>query len=113
MIKSLYFRKFTEETYPFNVNAIRNTEFLDLSNQVTVFVGDNGSGKSTLLKAIAYYNNSINVSKNDISSSYYEEEIKLAEKMSIHYKVKTRAGFFFSGEEFITYINNMKSMKEQ
>ena len=32
--------------------------------------------------------------------------------MKISYSVKTRTGFFFSGEEFITYINNLKEMKD-
>lgn len=31
--------------------------------------------------------------------------------MKVSYSFKTRNGFFFSGEEFITYINNLKIMK--
>jgi len=112
MLKHIYFKDFDCDKYPFNVGPIRNTKELDLDNKITIFVGDNGSGKSTLLKAIAYYNNSINVSANDISSSYYDDIKKLSSKMRLVYSLKTRSGFFFSGEEFITYINNLKSMKE-
>jgi len=32
--------------------------------------------------------------------------------MQISYTYKTRKGFFFSGEEFITYINNLKKMTD-
>ena len=32
--------------------------------------------------------------------------------MKCTYDVKTRNGFFFSGEEFITYINQLKGMKQ-
>lgn len=112
MIKRIHFTEFDSSNYPFNIRAIHNTKELDLNNKITIFVGSNGSGKSTLLKTIAYYNNSINVSSNDINSSYYDDIKQLASKMRITYSVKTRTGFFFSGEEFITYINNLKTMKQ-
>ena len=41
------------ETFPFSVPAIRTLQPLDLSAEVTFFVGENGSGKSTLLEGIA------------------------------------------------------------
>ena len=112
MIKKVKFYEFEKNEYPFNILPIKNTKELDLSSKITIFVGDNGSGKSTLLKAIAYYNDSLNVSKNDINSSYYSEIKELSSKMQITFTVKTRSGFFFSGEEFITYINNLKTIKE-
>lgn len=113
MIKRIRFHEFDDNQYPFNIGAFQQIKELDLNQPITIFVGDNGSGKSTLLKAIAYYSNSINVSKNDLDSPYYFDVKKLAEKMTIAYTVKTRKGFFFSGEEFITYINNLKALKEQ
>ena len=111
MIQKLYVEDLTEDTYPFNIKALQHTKELDLSSKITIFVGDNGSGKSTLLQAIAYYNNSINVSSSRLDSNYYQSIQKLAKKMKITYKIKTRNGFFFSGEEFITYINSLKNMK--
>lgn len=113
MIKLLRFLPFDDSSYPFNIPCIKHIDVLDLSNPITIFVGDNGSGKSTLLKAIAYYNNSINVSSQRIDSSYYKEIKQLASKMKCTYDVKTRNGFFFSGEEFITYINQLKHMKQE
>ncbi len=113
LIKSVCFKDFDCVDYPFNIPAINSKLELDLSNKVTIFVGENGSGKSTLLQAIAYYNNSINVSRESLDSPYYGAIKKLAEKMKISYTYKTRKGFFFSGEEFITYINNLKKMKNE
>ncbi|AIO18749.1 Vitamin B12 import ATP-binding protein BtuD [Candidatus Izimaplasma bacterium HR1] len=113
MIKRLYFDDFDDNSYPFNIVPIKNTKELELDNNITIFVGENGSGKSTLLQAIAYYNNSINVSGASIDSHYYEAIQRLSSKMRLVYKVKTRKGFFFSGEEFITYINSLKMMKSQ
>ncbi len=112
MIKRIYFDEFTSDDYPFNIPSIQNTKTIDLNQKITIFVGDNGSGKSTLLQAIAYYNESINVSSNTLDAPYYNDVKKLASKMRVSYKVKTRSGFFFSGEDFITYINNLKRMKE-
>jgi predicted ATPase len=43
----------TKESYPFNVDVLRQTESLIFSSPVTFFVGENGSGKSTLLEALA------------------------------------------------------------
>lgn len=112
LIKSVKFSEFDSAKYPFNIEAIRNTKELNFNNDTTIFVGENGSGKSTLLKAIAYYNNSINVSKEKMDSVYYNSEKELSNKLKISYSVKTRNGFFFSGEEFITFINNLKEMKD-
>lgn len=113
MIKRLYFTHHNETQYPFSIKAIKQLKELDLDNKITIFVGDNGSGKSTLLQAIAYYNNSINVSGSSLDSKYYEAVQKLSSKMKLIYSVRTRKGFFFSGEEFITYINALKMMKVQ
>lgn len=113
MLKTLRFKEFEKKEYPFNIPCIQNIKTLDLSSKITVFVGDNGSGKSTLLKSIAYYNESINVSSQRIESAYYKEIKELASAMKCTYDVKTRSGFFFSGEEFITYINQLKQMKQE
>ena len=113
MIKKVSFSNYEETEYPFNIKPIRNTKELDLSNNITIFVGNNGAGKSTLLQSIAYYNNSINVSGNSLDSKYYESVQQLSTKMKLSYSIKTRKGFFFSGEEFITYINSLKMMKSQ
>jgi len=111
LIKRVDFKAFESNQYPFNIPSFQNIESLDLNQGITIFVGDNGSGKSTLLKAIAFYNNSINVSKESIDSNYYASSKLLSEKMKLSYSVKTRSWFFFSGEEFITYINNLKQMR--
>lgn len=42
----------TQQFYPFNIPAIRETPELAISKPIVFFVGENGSGKSTLLDAI-------------------------------------------------------------
>ncbi|MFT4550203.1 MAG: putative ATPase [Verrucomicrobiales bacterium] len=41
------------DQYPFNLDAVRVFDALEMDPRVTFFVGENGSGKSTLLEAIA------------------------------------------------------------
>ena len=61
MLKDLYIRQIKinknriedENTYPFNLPVVRNTDTLAVRKPVTFFVGENGTGKSTLLEAIA------------------------------------------------------------
>jgi predicted ATPase len=112
MIKSLQILPTQSNEYPFNIPAIQHIDKLTFA-PITIFVGDNGSGKSTLLKAIAHYNSSINVSAMNLDSTHGTNIQALSKKCKLTYTVKTRSGFFFSGEEFITYINHLKTMKEQ
>lgn len=112
IIKRIRFDSFSEQNYPFNIQALTHVKELDLSSNIVIFVGDNGSGKSTLLQAIAYYNDSINVSKNSFESDYYQSIKELSAKLNISYRYKTKKGFFFSSEEFITYINNQRQSKK-
>jgi predicted ATPase len=44
----------TREHYPFNQPIFHQTEQLQFSSPVTLFVGENGTGKSTLLEAICH-----------------------------------------------------------
>lgn len=113
MIKKVKLDNFIHQDYPFSVPAINEGFELEFAKPVTILVGDNGSGKSTFLKSLAYYNESINVSSHDINSSYYQEVRDLSSCMKCTYDVKTKKGFFFSGEEFITFITEIKKIKEE
>jgi predicted ATPase len=45
--------EFDQESYPFNIPAVRDIGSITFHPNVTFFVGENGSGKSTVLEAIA------------------------------------------------------------
>jgi len=108
MIKSIQFKSFPDNHYPY-LPIFKQTEEMDFSHPITIFVGDNGSGKSTLLKAIASCSQSINV-----SSQPHDFAInQLAERISCTYDVQSKKGFFFSGEAFITYIHQLKKTKQE
>jgi len=44
----------TRDYYPFNIEALRQTQRLTFFSPVTFFIGENGTGKSTLLEALAH-----------------------------------------------------------
>lgn len=60
-MSNLYINKITLEkdkildynTYPFNIEAIRDLKEINFNSPVTFLVGENGIGKSTLIEAIA------------------------------------------------------------
>ena len=41
------------DSYPFNIEIVKNFRELDFKSQVTFFVGENGIGKSTFIEALA------------------------------------------------------------
>lgn len=45
--------KISENSYLHGIPALRQINFLEFPENITIFVGENGSGKSTLLEAIA------------------------------------------------------------
>lgn len=102
-----------DDKYPFSVPIIKNLDFLDLSHNVTIIVGENGSGKSTLLEIVAL---KLKLYRISFDSSYQDEEfldLKQAIKdFKITYKVKPQ-GFFFRSEDFITYLHFLEHAKRE
>ncbi len=88
--------------YPFNLNSVKNLDYIKLHPNVTFLVGENGSGKSTFLEAvaIAYGFNAEGGSKNfnfstEDSHSVLSEYIKLSKGVK-----KALDGYFLRAESF-------------
>ncbi len=113
MIKKISLSKQDNNLYPFSVPSISGIDELDLSNNITIFVGDNGSGKSTLLKALAHNHEAINVSMHSLDDDFYDSIKPLSKALKVTYKERSKKGFFFSGEEFITYISKLEQEKKE
>lgn len=58
--------------YPFALPLIKRMDSIEISSNVTFFVGENGSGKSTLLEAIAYQCG-FNTAGGGRNNTYYAE----------------------------------------
>ena len=87
--------------FPFDTPIIEHFRELQLTNPVTILVGENGSGKSTLLETIAMNSGSIWVGS-DRENSSLSQEVEGLLKMS--WKVKTQRGFYFRASDFNLFI---------
>ena len=110
MIKEIIFPQNNPVGYPFNIPALDAMKTLDLNHQSVIFVGDNGSGKSTLLKALADHVGAINVSHPKYNP--FTPVKGLSDALKVATSARHSQSLFFSGEDFITYINYIKVMKE-
>lgn len=110
MIKKVTLKKHSNHSYPFNIPIIKAFESLSLDNKITIFVGDNGSGKSTLLKAIAHHQKAINTASTKTIQRQIEVIKPLSDQLMIA-RDRFEKGLFFSGEDFITYIQHLSEEK--
>ncbi|MHB9010662.1 MAG: AAA family ATPase [Ignavibacteriaceae bacterium] len=101
-----------KKKYPFNIPAIHNSVKLNLSENVTFFVGENGSGKSTLLEAVADicgFNLSGGSRNHNYDFHKTESDLSSAIKLS-WFPSKVTQGFFMRAESFFnfaTYIDRL------
>jgi predicted ATPase len=114
-IKSFSINTEKRNPFPFNIPAVQFAKNIELSNKVTIFVGDNGSGKSTLLEAIAY---KLNLA---LIGGYIEANNRagfdaaeaLQPFLEINWKRETRSGFFFRAEDFSDFINAVETERNK
>ena len=120
MFSQLYIRRITMETEPERGSYLRDIpaishlmkdKFIELSKNITFFVGENGSGKSTLLEAIAVNfgfnaeggSRNFAFSTNSTHSDLYKN-IRLAKGL------RPKDGFFLRAESFYnaaSYIDEL------
>lgn len=101
MLKTIQFIKEEHVGFPYDLPFIDQVIHLDYP--ITVITGDNGCGKTTLLELI------------QSSLDLYDVGTSMTEKL----KVKTKAtydllkpkGFYFSSEDFTTYIYELEKEK--
>jgi len=91
----------TNVLYPFDQEILRNTERIDLTSAVTIFVGENGSGKSTLLRAICQ-RCGIHICQNQEPQRYLQSpyEDRLHEFIDVNWRDGSVPGSFFGSQTF-------------
>lgn len=100
--------------YPFNIPSIKNMDYLELTSNITFFVGENGSGKSTLLEAIAEkceFNTAgggrNNMYEVDAAQSELGDFIRLA------WMPKVTNGFFMRAESFYHFASHIDELDRE
>lgn len=90
-----------EDSYLWDIEAIRDVERISFHKPVTFFVGENGSGKSTLLEAMAIAEgfNPEGGSKN-YNFSTHDSHSELHEAVTLQHTGRAGSGFFLRAESF-------------
>lgn len=102
-----------KEKYPFSIPAIKNLNSLDLTSNITFFVGENGSGKSTLLEAIAdkcgfHTAGGSRHNQYDVHGAHSE----LGDYLRLSWMPKITNGFFLRAESFYHFATYLDKMEE-
>ncbi len=102
-------------SYPFNIPALRNITKIDLHPNVTFIIGENGTGKSTLLEALAvqYGFNAEGGSKN-FSFSTQRTDSPLSACIRIGKGISTpKDGFFLRAESFYNVASYLDQLQKE
>ena len=116
-LKSITVREFNlhdKDSFPFDLEIVRSLREIQLTSEVTFFVGENGSGKSTVLEAIACAAESITVGSESVRTDQTLAPIrKLAQYFRLAWNKRTRKGFFLRAEDFFGYAKSMRQKREE
>jgi predicted ATPase len=99
--------------YPFSVEAVANMDHLEFTQPITMLCGGNGCGKTTLMEILACKTNAIRVNALFQENPKTDAIIRTEGAFRISMKRAARKNFYFSGEEFIKYIEWVESTKQE
>ncbi len=104
----------TEDGFPFSVPAVASLEVLELDAPVTVFVGENGSGKSTLMEALAITCElpAVGSARPQVDPTL-EAQRRLARRLRLTWRVRTRRGFFLRAEDFFGFQKSLAAQRAE
>lgn len=110
LIRSIQFQKVNQESFPYQLPFFGHEIIFD--TPVTILIGENGSGKSTFLELI---NEVIGLYKIKDKKTLRPELMSpisgARSYVNIKYTLSKPKGFFFSAEDFTSYIHDL--MKEK
>lgn len=98
--------------FPFNLPALQGLEDLELSSDVTFFIGENGSGKSTLLEAIGELCGFSLVGGKDLTIKKEKDNVSLTEILRLSWFPKVSDGFYFRAETFDSFAGYIDELAE-
>jgi predicted ATPase len=107
------------DQYPFSLNIIKNFKDIEFPTQVTFLVGENGTGKSTILEAIAQKagfgpeGGSKNINFKTAEEKNYTAGQRLAEYLTLSWRMKPTNGYFFRAESFFNVANYIDYMERE
>jgi len=104
----------TGECFPFDIPAFKNGFDIQITERVTIFVGENGSGKSTLLEALAHECGfSLTGGNRNHILGDTEQRSALSGAIRIAWLPKIGSGFFFRAESFFNFSSFIDSLAKE
>ena len=100
--------------YPFTIPSIKSLDQLELTSNITFFVGENGSGKSTLLEAIAEKCdfNTAGGGRNNTYDVHASQSV-LGEYIRLSWMPKITNGFFMRAESFYHFASHIDELEKE
>jgi predicted ATPase len=93
-----------QDGFPFSVPSITALERLELTEPVTLFVGENGTGKSTLLEALAIAAELPAVGAAPLANdATLAAQRRLADHLRLSWTARDHRGFFLRAEDFFGF----------
>lgn len=107
-------RPLPDATFPFTVPSIAALEALDLAAPVTLLVGENGTGKSTFLEALAIAAELPAVGSARLGADpTLGPQRRLANRMRLSWRKRTRRGFFLRAEDFFGFQKRLAEQRAE
>jgi len=112
-LKSIHLKDSLERTYPFSIPALQKAVSLVFDKPITIFIGENGCGKSTLLDLIASKMGLYRITMDDKIRRENDALFRHAsQNVSAEFQLRKPKGFYFSAEDFTSYILSLAKEKE-
>ena len=100
--------------FPFSVPAIATLAEIAFDTPVTLLVGENGAGKSTLLEALALAADLPAVGSTRLAADpTLAAQRRLAERLRLTWRGRTRRGFFLRAEDFFGFQKRLAQQRAE
>jgi len=110
-LKILHEKIKNHDIYPFCIQSLAGTDFIEFKNAVTFFVGENGSGKSTLLEAISYQCGFHNAGGGRNDNYVVDASMSdLGDYIRLSWLPKVNKGFFLRAESFYNFATYLDEL---
>ena len=106
-LQSIHINAEKTHPYPFDVPSILFAKHVDVSNELTFFIGDNGTGKSTLIETLAFRLQLPHIDGSTYAKKSFAGAVSLAPFLEMEFKIDRPVGFFFRAEDFGDYLNSI------
>ncbi|HWP95451.1 MAG TPA: AAA family ATPase [Syntrophomonadaceae bacterium] len=104
----------TKNRFPYNIPALQGLGNIELTGNVTFFVGENGSGKSTLLEGLAIKCGFQLMGGGRASLvDAHEDHHSLEELITLSWLPKVKTGFFLRAETFYNYASYIDELAKE